>query len=71
MKILGGSFNYSLQLVYTRNVKYLSLEPSELANKLSALQWDYCIKSFEDAEKNVTNARVASHYDDSNGEELF
>ena len=29
------------------------------------------LQSFEDAEKNVTNARVASHYDDSNGEELF
>ena len=38
IKIFGASLYHSLQLVYTRNEKYSSLEPSELANKLSALQ---------------------------------
>ena len=38
IKIFGASLHHSLQLVYTRNEKYSSLEPPELANKLSVLQ---------------------------------
>ena len=35
MKILGASLYHSLQLVYTRNEKYSSLETSELYNEVT------------------------------------